>query len=742
MNRPARTSALLGGLLLWSAPLLAQETSDLDALLSESVSTTSSKSAQASTGAPALSVNVTAEDLRRYGIRTLGEAYNFLALGMVSEDPLSDLEVGSRGVLLTNDAGKHVLLMIDGHVTNDQRNGASYHGQAAGIPIELIDHIEIVLGPGSVLYGSNAMLGVVNVVTKKAKDYEGVHLIAEGSLSPAVNAAHQPKSPSLSANGLRDLGKSYRVGIGLGQSFKLLGQASELTGQLEYFAAAGPTFGWPMFHEGNTNYGPRSPIGSWGGQTHDSYYQQTPSGYVRIQSGDFQLTLHALTTHASAPYGRVQDSYRDFDDPVSYVDRRYGAFDLSWGKAVSGATSLSARVYGDASRQYSQNRGSAWQGCLGSQFNGCIHTSEGHGQWLGTELQTTIGWLADRSMSSMFGVEGRVRAVEFQSGIRDFRTAAPSYASEPYHSTGANAAVYAQQVYSPTSAVTLNAGARLDIDDQFGQRVSPRAAAALEVWHGGTLKLIYSEAFRAPSPEELHLTNRFLVLAAPALLPETVRSTEALIQQRFGTHRLLFGVFRSWWDEMVLRARLSKAEFSAAQRAGLIDSGVTVVFQFRNAARVDDFGYNASYEATALEGRLSYGANLTSAYSRVDTPQGPKLMTVTPSIYGNARVSYDLAHGYPTVGLAAQMSGKRLADNGQDPGITQLHYAPPTLDTRLTLTGEVPALKNLQYRVMADYAFTTTNPYQGISADSQLNHEELVPVNRVTALAGLQYDFK
>ena len=117
-------------------------------------------------------------------------------------------------------------------------------------------------------------------------------------------------------------------------------------------------------------------------------------------------------------------------------------------------------------------------------------------------------------------------------------------------------------------------------------------------------------------------------------------------------------------------------------------------------------------------------------------------MTVTPSIYGNARVSYDLSHGLPTVGLATQMSGKRLADNAQDPGVIGLRYAPPTLETRLTLSGQTPKLERLQYRIMADYAFTTSSPYQGISQDSYRSYVELVPVNRATVLIGLQYDFK
>src|SRR6185503_13171315 len=61
---------------------------------------------------------------------------------------------------------------------------------------------------------------------------------------------------------------------------------------------------------------------------------------------------------------------------------------------------------------------------------------------------------------------------------------------------------YLQQTWSPTLWLSLNAGARLDVDQRFGSRISPRFAASLPVWQGGTLKGIYSEAFRAPSWQE------------------------------------------------------------------------------------------------------------------------------------------------------------------------------------------------------------------------------------------------
>jgi len=97
-----------------------------------------------------------------------------------------------------------------------------------------------------------------------------------------------------------------------------------------------------------------------------------------------------------------------------------------------------------------------------------------------------------------------------------------------------------------------------------GRRCQIRGAAlaarcgAFDAWHGGTVKVIYSEAFRAPTEEEQHLANPLLVLANPDLTPEIVRSVEALVQQRVGSQRVLVGVFRSWWQDVVVRYRLPR----------------------------------------------------------------------------------------------------------------------------------------------------------------------------------------
>src|SRR4029078_3700998 len=92
--------------------------------------------------APALSTSISAEDLRRYGIKTLAEAIDFLAIGVVRSENLNGGEMGARGVLITGDRGSHFLLLLDGHAINEQVRGSVFFGAGAGIPIEVIDPIQ------------------------------------------------------------------------------------------------------------------------------------------------------------------------------------------------------------------------------------------------------------------------------------------------------------------------------------------------------------------------------------------------------------------------------------------------------------------------------------------------------------------------------------------------------------------------------------------------------------------------
>jgi len=123
MARGWLVGAALGAAIAFGAPgaARADDTSELVGLLEQPVVSTISKTAETGSAAPAISTTITAEDLRRYGIRSLNEAINYLSLGMVTTNPLHSVEIGARGVLFTVDYGNHVLLLVNGHAMNVMR---------------------------------------------------------------------------------------------------------------------------------------------------------------------------------------------------------------------------------------------------------------------------------------------------------------------------------------------------------------------------------------------------------------------------------------------------------------------------------------------------------------------------------------------------------------------------------------------------------------------------------------------
>jgi len=169
-------------------PAHADGIAELAGLLNEPVVSTASKAAETAQLAPATVTVVSGDDLRRFGLDSLSDAINYLTTGMIAEPSYASPEIGVRGVLLTTDYGNHVLFLLDGHPLNEPWDGTTYYDWSVGFPLDLVDHVEVILGPGSVLYGSNAMLGVINVITRRAQDYPGLHLGLEGSL-PAESHA-------------------------------------------------------------------------------------------------------------------------------------------------------------------------------------------------------------------------------------------------------------------------------------------------------------------------------------------------------------------------------------------------------------------------------------------------------------------------------------------------------------------------------------------------------------------------
>ncbi|MCE9580331.1 MAG: TonB-dependent receptor, partial [Deltaproteobacteria bacterium] len=133
----------------------------LEELLAVTI-TTASNMSESQSRAPGVVIRLTREDMEARGYRELLDIFDDLP-GMDVVRPWGDnyLKVYWRGY--RTDLTQPFLLMIDGMVVNSLWTGDG--SVAAAMPISEIDHVEVVYGPASAVYGANAFMGVVNVIT-------------------------------------------------------------------------------------------------------------------------------------------------------------------------------------------------------------------------------------------------------------------------------------------------------------------------------------------------------------------------------------------------------------------------------------------------------------------------------------------------------------------------------------------------------------------------------------------------
>jgi outer membrane receptor for ferrienterochelin and colicins len=747
-------SALSLSLSLWlwlcCASRAYASDADLQELLGQSILSTPSKESETDTTAPATATVITADQLRQLGIRSLDEAINYLSLGMATSTPSHTAEIGARGVLISADYGNHVLLLVDGHALNEPWNGTAYFERGAGIPFELIDHIEVMLGPGSVLYGSQAMLGVIHVVTKRARDFGGVRLILEGDVTAPMHADGSLRGPA-SSGFVGDLGLGGRLGAGFGRRFRLGAHDAELIVGIDHYSYDGPTwrlrpqpYGIDSVTLEPKNFGSRAPPGVWGGELDEADTLAVPAGYARFSLADFRAALRVSAYQRSTVFpDEIISSGQDFDDPFNREVDRFANLELSQRLALSSRLELLARGYADLYDYRWFSRSSAAEDCPEGLFDGCVRRLEAASRALGGELRATLHWPVLRA-STLFGMDAKVRDVEddFDIHSRTVTTMA-EVASVGSHRTDGLLAPYVAQSLSPTRWLDLNLGLRLDHDSRFGNKLSPRSALGVTPWDGGRLKLIYAEAFRAPSSYELTYRDPNSQTSPTELGPETVRSIETSVEQRFGHHRLLLGVFRSWWTDLIGSSLLDEDELRAAISAGDLAPNASEAYRRENLARIDNYGLNVAYDSEAVDGRLRFGFNITSATTRVDSGDGSGSLplVVAPRTFGNARASYSFGGGWPTFGAALRFSNRRLSNRAQDGDFARPPSAPPLLAVRLAISGALRPF-GLSWRAGSEYSFAKTEPYvigANLYASDEATRAELAPIRRWHSFLGLQY---
>jgi iron complex outermembrane receptor protein len=141
---------------------------------------TAARYAQRAGQASQLTYVMTAEEITRLGLRNLGEILSFLPGLHVSTDGTYGY-LTARGIGRPGDYNARLMFLLNGSRVNDNIYDAGFIGSNFYIDSTLIERVEYSPGSGSALYGGNALLGVVNVITKTGYDLQGMQLSATQS---------------------------------------------------------------------------------------------------------------------------------------------------------------------------------------------------------------------------------------------------------------------------------------------------------------------------------------------------------------------------------------------------------------------------------------------------------------------------------------------------------------------------------------------------------------------------------
>lgn len=487
------TSAAAALAALAAAPARGAESLDeLEGLLRQPVYA-ASKFAQASADAPVAMTVLTAGDILTYGWRTLAEVLNG-ARGVLLREDRTYSYIGVRGFGRPGDFSQRVLITIDGMRINDAVYDQALPGREFPLEVGLIERVEFIPGPGSSFYGPNAMVAVVNVVTKSAGDLGGGN---------ATFGLGSQQSRSL----------SLRQGLALGAGALVLGAHVE--------KRPGGDLYFPEFDDGT---GVRGTVrGADAERDHKLFAKWRLGGWQAMA-----LWSERTKNVPKAYYGI------DLGAPAP-VSNRYAAADLQWRGGGSTHDAIVHLSYVDY----------AFRGVY--PYGADAQVDRAAARWLVAEGSWVYrGWAGHRVV---LGGEVRRNLAQHQSG--QIVGANPQTLFDVRgRSLRVGAFVNDEWTLAPTWRAVL--GARWDRDTDSATTITPRIALFWQPTPALSVKWVDGRAYREPSVFEARHEDGSSQIGNPALGVEQVRARELVVDWRASTAlRFTASAFHNRFSDLV-----------------------------------------------------------------------------------------------------------------------------------------------------------------------------------------------
>ncbi|MFI5006153.1 MAG: TonB-dependent receptor plug domain-containing protein [Solirubrobacterales bacterium] len=454
----------------------------LEQLVAVQLVSAPSKRPQHAKEAPAVVTIVSADEIRRQGYRTLGDVLRALPGFYVTYDRTSSY-LGVRGFGLPGDYNTRILFLLNGVRTNDNIYDAFAVAREFVLSPDLIERVEVSRGPGASIYGNSAFFAVVNVITKRGREVDGLQLsAAAGSFGTYEGEA--------------TFGRRLASGL-------------EIVASGAFLDSAGQTLSYPEFAATDQ------------GVVRSADGEQAVKAFAALGFGGFSLQAAYINRRKdvpTAPFGSI------FGDPRANTRASGLLVSADYQAAIGSRLTLTTRLMLsglDLHSEYPFQTGPAQT---------AVYENVASGRWWGAEATGTL----------RAGRHTLLGGGDFQQSSRqdqyDRFLGSPNLQSD-IHGQDQRIGLYAQDDVKLGENVLLSLGARYDHYQDLGDQLNPRLALIVSPNAATTVKLLYGRAYRAPNEYEEH----YYPATSGDLKAETIDTLEAAVERAIGPNARIIG---------------------------------------------------------------------------------------------------------------------------------------------------------------------------------------------------------
>lgn len=532
---------------------------------------TASRKEQRIQRAPAIITVITEEDIRAEGWRDVVEMLRYV-VGIDINNNGTSPDIGFRGVNPGLTFGDKIVLLIDGH----NMSWRQINRNSSFISIDVIKRIEIIRGPGSALWGANALTGVINIITKTAQDFKGVSATMGGSpLSGSyfltLEAGHELVD-GLSFRGAFSVYRNHRspllapikefLDVG---GIRLISQGDEETNIYSYAQLSWKGVALRFLFNRLDLYAPMSSLsGGLGGDqtriiadrfiTKLSWLKSLSNWGVLLLWSSYDLViLRRESQYEENPFSPLPSSSRAsgtsgyfalYDLEGSNKAPRFKGYYPVCSVLPQGASTPCIKISPEGSlnpnlctlvNSPEQEKGTAYPiplqcrpsyalGSNSSTRGNFVRSLAGHDHRVEAGIQLSAQPLKSLYLNVGIDFEYLNLLQLYSPDVWELLGNPPAPYFANWRLSG-----FTQAQYNLKNLVEFTAGIRFDYDQQFGFVFTPRAAIVLTPGYGLYAKLLYGRAFKAPSFQDRYYARYPDRYGNPNLKPEDGHTWEVQV---------------------------------------------------------------------------------------------------------------------------------------------------------------------------------------------------------------------